>query len=74
MTDTPPSDHFKGKNALEHVLEKRALPEPHGSEMPDHLAAANDTARLMALFLLLLYIIQFFLNLSLLTTNKPSLF
>lgn len=63
MKERSPSDHFKGKDALGHILEKRSIPEPHGSEMPDHLAAANDAARLMALFLILIYTIAYFLNL-----------
>lgn len=58
-------EHFKGKNALDHVLEKRAssFSEPHGSEMPDHLSAAIDTARQLAFFLMILYVILDYLQL-----------
>lgn len=49
--------HFKGKDALTHVMETHAkgtATEPHGIEIPGHLFAATDTARLLSLFLLLL--------------------
>ena len=57
-------NHFEGKDALSHVLEKRE--EIHGSEVPGSLAVALDTASETSLLLLLLYII--------LTTLTSSLF
>jgi hypothetical protein len=59
MSNQP--SHFEGKDALEHILEKRtATPsgfsEPHGSQMPTSLAAGTDTAKQLAFFLMLLYV------------------
>ena len=53
--------HFKGKGALEHVLEKRtsgslAVSEAHGTEMPGHLSAGADALRETALLLLLMWL------------------
>lgn len=52
--------HFKGKEALEHVVEARlrgkaAAAEVHGTELPGHIAAAADSAKETALYLLLLW-------------------
>lgn len=53
------SSHFKKKDALEHVIGKRAegiasFAEPHGTEMPGYLSAATDAAREIALLLLMI--------------------
>ena len=53
--------HFEDKDALSHVMEKRAegmlsLSEAHGTEMPGHLAAGADAAREMAVVLLLVWL------------------
>lgn len=52
--------HFGNKEALEHVIEKRAegvmaFSEAHGTEIPGHLSAAADTARETTLALLLIW-------------------
>lgn len=54
--------HFDGKDALEHVVERRAqgvadLAESHGTEIPGHISAAADAAREIAVSLLLLWMI-----------------
>ncbi|MGE3953676.1 MAG: VIT1/CCC1 transporter family protein [Parachlamydiales bacterium] len=51
-------DHFQGKAALHHVVEKRteairSFAEDHGTEIPGHISAMADAAREMALFLTL---------------------
>ncbi len=51
--------HFKNKDPLHHVLDKRAegvnsFSETHGAELPGHLSAGADAARETALVLLLL--------------------
>jgi vacuolar iron transporter family protein len=53
-------DHFKGKNALEHLVEahKRGLiaaEEIHGTEMPGHISACVDAAKETSLLFLLLW-------------------
>lgn len=53
--------HFKGKEAIEHVIEARqkgfaASVETHGTELPGHYSAAADAAKETALLLLLLWI------------------
>lgn len=53
-------NHFKGKEALEHVIEARmkgkaASSETHGTELPGHVSAAADAAKETALLLLLLW-------------------
>lgn len=52
--------HFKGKDALEHVIEARirgykAREEIHGTEIPGHYSAAADAAKETALILLILW-------------------
>ncbi len=52
--------HFQGKDAVAHVIEKRAegivaLSESHGTEMPGHLSAGADCAREMGIYLLILW-------------------
>lgn len=64
----PPS-HFKGKEAIGHVVEAQAQgliasAEIHGTEVPGHISAAADAARETALALLLLWCILATLNLS----------
>jgi hypothetical protein len=49
-------DHFKGKDALHHVIEAQAegivsASEIHGTEIPGHLSAAGDAARETAFLL-----------------------
>lgn len=53
--------HFEDKDALAHVMEKRAegmvsISEGHGMEMPGQLGAGADAAREMALVLLLVWL------------------
>lgn len=53
-------DHFKGKEALEHVIEARlrgraASAEIHGTEMPGHYSAAADAAKETAFVFLILW-------------------
>lgn len=52
--------HFKGKKALEHVIDARikgrnASAEIHGTEIPGHYSAAADAAKETALILLVLW-------------------
>lgn len=53
-------NHFKGKEALEHVIDARlkgkmASAEIHGTEMPGHISAAADAAKETAFYLLILW-------------------
>jgi len=53
-------EHFKGKQAIEHVIEARlkgkiASAEVHGTELPGHVSAAADAAKESALILLVLW-------------------
>lgn len=53
-------DHFKGKEAIEHVIEARmkghtATAEIHGTELPGHYSAAADAAKETSLILLILW-------------------
>jgi hypothetical protein len=64
MSDLNSPSHFKGKEALDHVVEAQveglmASTEIHGEEMPGHLSAATDAARETALLLLLGWIILY---------------
>jgi len=64
MPDLDLPSHFKGKEALDHVVEAQvqgiiASAEAHGEEMPGHLSAATDAARETALLLLLGWIILY---------------
>ncbi len=57
--------HFKGKKALEHVIEARqkgrsASEEIHGAELPGHFFAGFDAAKEAAVLLLLLGILLHF--------------
>lgn len=62
MTNKSPTpSHFKGKEAVEHVVEAQAKgiiskAEFHGEEIPGHLSAASDAARETGLFFMLLWI------------------
>lgn len=52
--------HFKGKDALEHVIEARlkgkaASAEIHGTELPGHYSAAADAAKETAFLLIVLW-------------------
>ncbi len=52
--------HFKGKDAVGHVVEAQvggilSKAEIHGEEAPDHIAAGADTARELGLFALLFW-------------------
>jgi len=58
----PPSDHFQGKNVVEHLKEARtkgamAAREVHGTEMSGHLAAGADAAKETAIALFILAIL-----------------
>lgn len=53
-------NHFKGKDALQHVIDARikgraASAEVHGTELPGHVSAAADAAKETALILLILW-------------------
>ncbi len=53
--------HFKGKEAVEHVVEAQAKgliskAEFHGEEIPGHISAGADAARETAVFFMLLWI------------------
>lgn len=55
-------NHFKGKGALEHVVEARlkgraASQEVHGTELPGHYSAAADAAKETSVVLLVLWIL-----------------
>lgn len=59
--------HFKGKDALRHVIEAQAAgivsaSEVHGTEIPGHLSAMGDSARETAVVLLLLALLLFHLH------------
>jgi len=56
------TDHFKGKDALTHILEKKkeglsGFSEVHGAEMPGHICAFADAMRESGFLLLLLWLI-----------------
>jgi hypothetical protein len=55
----PPSDHFQGKNVVDHLKDARtkgamAAREIHGTEMSGHLAAGADAAKETAIILVIL--------------------
>lgn len=55
-------DHFKGKDALQHIVEvqaegKFASSEVHGAETPGYLFAATDAARETAVIMLLIFLV-----------------
>jgi len=61
-TEPPKPTHFKGKEAVEHVIEAQAKgiisqAEVHGEETPGHISAFADTARETALTLLLVWLV-----------------
>lgn len=63
--------HFKGKDALHHVIEAQAAgivsaSEVHGTEIPGHLSAMGDAARETAILLSCLWLLLIHLNISLL--------
>lgn len=54
--------HFKGKDALHHVIEAQAegivsASEVHGTEIPGHLSAAGDAARETAILLPIIWLL-----------------
>ncbi len=56
-------NHFKGKEALEHVIDARmkgkmVSAEVHGTEMSGHVSAAADAAKETAFYLLILWILS----------------
>lgn len=68
---TSSTDHFKGKTAVDHVVEAQArgiiaASEIHGTEIPGSISAATDAAReTIILFLLLnLFFVKFAFSLS----------
>ena len=55
------ASHFEGKDPIKHVVEKQSQGiltsvETHGAEAPGHISAAADSAREMAVLLMLLYL------------------
>ena len=68
-TLTSDYQHFADKDAIVHVIEKKAdgvvaLVEAHGIEIPGHVSAAADAARESALALLLIWVCGFILKIS----------
>lgn len=68
MTEDSSPSHFKGKEAIEHVVEAQAQgiiasSEIHGTEIPGHISAATDAARETAIVLALIWIVLTFLQL-----------
>lgn len=62
--EMPLPSHFKGKNALEHVIDAQAqglmtAAEVHGIETPGHLSAGADAARETALIYALFWALLF---------------
>ena len=52
------SDHFKGKDALQHMVEHQSdgvisMAESHGTEMPGHISSLADAAREVSFLLLI---------------------
>jgi vacuolar iron transporter family protein len=71
----PPSDHFQGKNVIEHLREARgkgamAAREVHGTEISGHLAAGADATKETAIALFLFCLILFSLKIDGLTIEK----
>ena len=72
MPETPKSEipaHFKGKEAIDHVVEAQAKgllssTEIHGAEIPGHLSSGADAAREASIVLVLLWIILSHIRLS----------
>lgn len=69
LTQTPSPSHFKGKDALMHVIEAQAAgivsaSEIHGTEMPGSLSGAADAARETAIILPMLWIVLSHLDLQ----------
>lgn len=66
-------NHFKGKDALSHVIDARikgrlASAEVHGTELPGHVSAAADAAKESAFYILLLWTLLKDVNMLLLFT------
>jgi vacuolar iron transporter family protein len=69
MTLPPPSEHFQGKSAADHLRDARArgaaaAAEIHGTEVPGHLSAGSDSAKETTLLLLFLWVILTAFSLS----------
>jgi vacuolar iron transporter family protein len=76
--NNPNPDHFKGKDALHHVVEAQAegivsTSEIHGTEMPGHLSAACDAARETAIILPIILLLLTFSQ-GTFSTNLTPLF
>ncbi len=61
------TEHFHDKDAIDHVIQKRAegivaLSESHGTEMPGHLSAGADCARELAVYLFIFWLLLFVLQ------------
>ncbi len=70
MQMTTPPSHFKGKEAIEHVVAVQTegiltSQEIHGAEAPGHLAAATDAARETAMLCVFCWLMALFLKISL---------
>ena len=70
---TPTPSHFKGKEAIGHVIEAQAQgiissAEIHGTEIPGHLSAASDAARETAIAMALVWVILASLDIPVNTT------
>lgn len=72
MPETPNQEkpaHFKGKEAIDHVVEAQAkgildTAEVHGTEIPGHISSGADAARETAVILLVIWLILSQTNLS----------
>lgn len=72
------SHHFKGKEALQHVIDARikgfsASAEIHGTELPGHYSAAADAAKETAIALLILWTLFYEIKLPLYKAHLFSL-
>jgi hypothetical protein len=61
-TNSQNPSHFKGKEAIDHVVEAKAKgilssTEIHGTEIPGHISSGSDAAREIAIILLLTWLI-----------------
>lgn len=69
LKNTPEYAHFKGKEAIEHVIDaqvqgKISAAEIHGTEIPGHIPAGTDAAKETAILLSLLWISLLFFPIS----------
>jgi vacuolar iron transporter family protein len=68
-SDQEKPNHFKGKEAIEHVIEAQAkgilsTTEIHGTEIPGHISSGADAGRETAVILLVIWLILSQTNLS----------